>query len=85
MNSRATIAATCSALAISMARSASVLMTKGPIVEKKFEAASPNSCSKSLIAVEVYYPPGATSAPTRMRVGFHLGPCNLGCDRVEDG
>jgi quercetin dioxygenase-like cupin family protein len=59
MKFRAIIAATCAALAFSMA---------GPIhahdsetVTKKFERAVPNIPGKSLVAVEVDYAPGAAS------------------------
>jgi quercetin dioxygenase-like cupin family protein len=59
MKIRTVIAATCAALAISMA---------GPIyahetVTKNFAGAIPNIPSKSLIVVEVDYAPGAASAP----------------------
>jgi quercetin dioxygenase-like cupin family protein len=59
MKIRTIIAATCAALAISMA---------GPIyahetVTKNFEGAIPNIPGKSLIVVEVDYAPGAASAP----------------------
>ena len=59
MKIRTIIAATCAALAFSMA---------GPIyahetVTKNFEAAIPNMPGKSLIAVKVDYAPGAASVP----------------------
>ncbi|MBV8684783.1 MAG: cupin domain-containing protein [Caulobacteraceae bacterium] len=58
MKNRTIIAATCVALAVSIA---------GPVsaqtVAKKFEAAIPNIPGKSLIALEVDYAPGAASAP----------------------
>jgi len=48
----------CAALAFSIAGTASA-----ETVTKKFDAAIPNIPGKSLIAVEVDYPPGAASPP----------------------
>ncbi|GGF37362.1 hypothetical protein GCM10011611_49850 [Aliidongia dinghuensis] len=65
MKIRTIIAATCAALAFSMAGSmagpASAHDGEAETVTKNFEAAIPNISGKSLIAVEVDYAPGAAS------------------------
>jgi quercetin dioxygenase-like cupin family protein len=58
---RTIIAATCAALAFSMAGAVSARDGEAPTVTKNFEAAIPNIPGKSLIAVEVDYAPGAAS------------------------
>jgi quercetin dioxygenase-like cupin family protein len=55
------IAATCAALAISIAGPIYARDSEAQIVTKKFEAAIPNIPGKSLVAVEVDYAPGAAS------------------------
>ena len=57
------IAATCAALAFSMAGPTYAHDSEAQTVTKNFEAAIPNIPGKSLIAVEVNYAPGAASAP----------------------
>jgi quercetin dioxygenase-like cupin family protein len=61
MKFRPNIAAISAALAISMAGPVSAHAGETETVTKKFEAAIPNIPGKSLIAVEVDYPPGAAS------------------------
>ncbi|MBR0822450.1 cupin domain-containing protein [Bradyrhizobium liaoningense] len=63
MKIRAIIAATCAAVAFSMAGRVSAHDGEAETVTKKFEAAVPNIPGKSIIAVEVDYPPGAASPP----------------------
>ena len=58
-----TITATCAALAISMAGPVRAHDSEAETVTKNFEAAIPNIPGKSLVAVEVDYPPGAASVP----------------------
>jgi len=55
------IAATCAALAFSMAVAVSAQDGEAQTVTKNFEAAIPNIPGKSLIALEVDYAPGAAS------------------------
>jgi quercetin dioxygenase-like cupin family protein len=57
----AIIAATCFALAISMAGPVAAHDGQAEAVTKNFEATIPNIPGKSLIALEVNYPPGAAS------------------------
>jgi quercetin dioxygenase-like cupin family protein len=61
MKIRTIIAATCSALAISMAGRVAAHDGQAETVTKNFEATIPNIPGKSLIAVEVNYAPGAAS------------------------
>jgi len=63
MKIRTIIAATCAALAFSMAGAVSAHGGEAQTVTKNFEAAIPNIPGKSLIAVEVDYAPGAASVP----------------------
>ena len=63
MKIRTIIAATCAALAFSMAGPFYAHDSVAQTVTKNFEAAIPNSPGKSLIAVEVDYAPGAASVP----------------------
>ncbi len=63
MKVRTIIAATCAALAFSMAGSIYAHDGEPEAVKKNFEAAIPNIPGKSLIAVEVDYAPGAASVP----------------------
>ena len=63
MKIRTTIAATCAALAFSMAGPINAHDGEPESVKKNFEAAIPNIPGKSLIAVEVNYAPGAASPP----------------------
>ena len=63
MKIRTIIAATCAALAFSMAGAVSAHDGEAPTVTKNFGAAIPNIHGKSLIAVEVDYAPGAASVP----------------------
>ena len=63
MKIRTTIAATCAALAFSMAGPINAHDGEPESVKKNFEAAIPNIPGKSLIAVEVDYAPGAASVP----------------------
>jgi quercetin dioxygenase-like cupin family protein len=60
---RTIIAATCAALAFSMAGPIIAHDSKAQKVTKNFEVAIPNIPGKSLIAVEVDYAPGAASVP----------------------
>jgi quercetin dioxygenase-like cupin family protein len=55
------IAATCTALAISIAGPVYAQDSEARTVTKNFEAAIPNIPGKSLVAVEVNYAPGAAS------------------------
>jgi quercetin dioxygenase-like cupin family protein len=61
MKIRSIIAATCAALAISMAATLSAHDGEAPTVTKNFEGAIPNIPGKSPIALEVEYAPGAAS------------------------
>jgi quercetin dioxygenase-like cupin family protein len=61
MKIRTIVAATCAALAFSMAGAVSAQDGEAPTVTKNFEAAIPNIPGKSLIALEVDYAPGAAS------------------------
>jgi quercetin dioxygenase-like cupin family protein len=61
MKIRTIIAATCAALALSMAGPESAHDGGAITVTKNFEAAIPNIPGKSLIAVKVDFAPGATS------------------------
>jgi len=63
MKIRAIIAATCLALAISMAALVPAHDGQAETVTKNFEATIPNIPGKSLIALEVAYAPGAASPP----------------------
>ena len=64
MKTRIIIAATCAALALSMAGPTYAQDSDAQTVTtKNFEAAIPNIPGKSLIAVEVDYAPGAASVP----------------------
>ncbi len=63
MKIRTIIAATCLALAISMAGPVAAHDGQAETVAKNFEAAIPNIPGKSLIALEVNYAPGAASRP----------------------
>src|SRR5258707_3296302 len=63
MKIRTAIAATCAALALSMAGPFYAHDSEAQTVRKNFEAAIPNIPDKSLIAVEVDYAPGAASVP----------------------
>jgi hypothetical protein len=71
MKIRTIIAATCTALAFSMAGLVYAHDSEAETVTKNFEAAIPNIPGKSLLAVEVDYAPGAASlrpTPTRSRL-----------------
>jgi quercetin dioxygenase-like cupin family protein len=61
MKIRTIITATCAALGFAMAGPAFAHDGEAETVTKNFEAAIPNIPGKSLIAVEVEYPPGAAS------------------------
>ena len=61
MKIRTIIAATCLALAISMAGPVAAHDGQAETVTKNFEATIPNIPGKSLIALEVNYAPGAAS------------------------
>jgi quercetin dioxygenase-like cupin family protein len=63
MKIRTIIAATCAALAFSMAGAIYTQDSEAQTVATNFEAAIPNIPGKSLIAVEVDYAPGAASPP----------------------
>ena len=63
MKIRTIVPATCAVLAFSMAGPVSAHDGEAETVTKKFEAAIPNIPGKSIIALEVYYAPGAASAP----------------------
>ena len=63
MKIRTIIAATCAALAFSMAGPIYAHDSEAQTVTKKFDAAIPNIPGKSLIAVEVEYAPGGASLP----------------------
>ncbi|ANN65270.1 cupin domain-containing protein [Bordetella bronchialis] len=62
MMSRRTMAAFCATAAI-LASAIAAARGPGEIVAPKFEQALPDIPGKSLIAVEVEYPPGAASPP----------------------
>ena len=88
MNIRTTIAATCAALALSTASLVSAQDSKAETVTKNFEAVIPNIPSKSLIAVEVDYPPGAASpAHTHAKSAFIYAYVISGAveSKVNDG
>ena len=71
MKIRTIVAATCAALAFSMAGPASAHYGEAETVTKNFEAAIPNISGKSLLAVEVEYAPGAASpAHTHAKSAF---------------
>src|SRR4029078_12527135 len=63
MKIRTIIAATCAALAFSMAGPINAHDSEAQTVTKNFEAAIPNIPRKSLLALEVDYAPGAASPP----------------------
>ena len=63
MKIRTIIAATCAALAFSMAGLIYAHDSEAQTVTKNFEAAIPNILGKSLIALEVDYAPGVASVP----------------------
>lgn len=63
MKMKAIIATASAAFALSTLGFASAQDRKAETVAKNFEAAIPNVPGKSLIAVEVNYPPGAASTP----------------------
>ena len=63
MNIQTIIAATCAALAYSIAGPTYAHDSEAQTVTKNFDAAIPNIPGKSLIAVEVDYAPGAASVP----------------------
>ncbi|MBR0746537.1 cupin domain-containing protein [Bradyrhizobium japonicum] len=63
MKIRTFIIATCAVVAFSMAARVSAHDGEAETVTQKFEAAIPNIPGKSMIAVEVDYPPGAASPP----------------------
>src|SRR4051812_48613444 len=63
MKIRTIIAATCAALAFSMASAIYARDGETETVTKNFEAAIPRVPGKSLLAVEVDYAPGAASPP----------------------
>ncbi|MBR0731698.1 cupin domain-containing protein [Bradyrhizobium japonicum] len=63
MKTRTFIIATCAVVAFSMAARVSAHDGEAETVTQKFEAAIPNIPGKSMIAVEVDYPPGAASPP----------------------
>jgi quercetin dioxygenase-like cupin family protein len=63
MKIRTLISATCTALAIAMTGAAAAHDAHAETVTKNFESAIPNIPGKSLIAVEVVYPPGGASVP----------------------
>ena len=67
MKIRTIIAATCLAIAISMAGPVAAHDGQGETVTKKFEATIPNIPGKSLIALEVNYAPGGPPRPTPPR------------------
>ena len=63
MKIRTIIAATCAALAFSIAGPSYAHDSEAETVTKNFEAAIPNIRGKSLIALDVDYAPGAASVP----------------------
>jgi quercetin dioxygenase-like cupin family protein len=78
MKIRTIIAATCAALAFSMAGPIYAHDSKAQTVTKNFEAAIPNIPGKSLIAVEVDYAPGAASVPhTHAKSAFNDGETRI--------
>ena len=68
MKIRTSIAATCAALAIWMARPIYAHDSEARTVAKNFEVAIPNIPGKSLGAVEVDYAPGAAFRSTLLAV-----------------
>jgi quercetin dioxygenase-like cupin family protein len=82
MKIRTIIAATCLALAISMAGPVAAHDGQAETVTKNFEATIPNIPGKSLIALEVNYAPGAASPSHTHAKSSHLRLRDLGCDRV---
>ncbi|HEY2838176.1 MAG TPA: cupin domain-containing protein, partial [Pirellulales bacterium] len=88
MKIRTTIAATCVALAISMAGPIYALDSKAETVTKNFEAPIPNIHGKSLLAVEVDYAPGeASPSHTHARSAFIYAYVISGAieSKVNDG
>jgi quercetin dioxygenase-like cupin family protein len=86
MKFRIIIAATCAAFAFSMA--GLTYAHDSETVTKKFEGAVPNIAGKSLIAVEVDYPPGAASPPhTHAKSAFIYAHVISGAieSKVNDG
>ncbi|GJH30039.1 cupin domain-containing protein [Caballeronia novacaledonica] len=82
------IAASYLALAIVTASSASAHDGEGQTVIKNFDAAIPNIPGKSLIAVEVDYPPGTASPPhTHAKSAFIYAYVIRGAieSKVDDG
>jgi quercetin dioxygenase-like cupin family protein len=74
MKIRTIIAATCAALAFSMAGPIYAHESEAQTVTKNFEAAIPNIPGKSLIAVEVDYAPGGASpSHTHAKSAFIFG------------
>ena len=65
MKVRTIVAATCAALAFAVAGSALAHDGQAETVTPKFDRAIPNIPGKSLVVLEVDYPPGAASAPHR--------------------
>jgi quercetin dioxygenase-like cupin family protein len=86
VKTRTVIAATCAALAISMA--SPIYAQEGQTVAKNFDAAIPNIPGKSLIALEVNYAPGAASpAHTHAKSAFIYAYVISGAveSKVNDG
>ena len=83
MKIRTIVAATCAALAFSMADPIYAHDSEAQTITKNFEAVIANIPRKSLIAVEIDYAPGAASVIHPREVGLHLCLCDLGRDRVE--
>ena len=82
------IATACLALAISMTGFVTARGGRAETVTKNFEATIPNIPGKSLIAVEVNYPPGAASPPhTHARSSFIYAYVISGAleSKVNDG
>jgi quercetin dioxygenase-like cupin family protein len=65
MTVRAFVAVTCAALAFAVAGPASAQAGPREAVVPKFDQAIPNIPGKSLVVVEVDYPPGVASPPHR--------------------
>jgi quercetin dioxygenase-like cupin family protein len=65
MKVRTIVAATCAALAFSVVGSVLARDAHAETVTSKFDQAIPNIPGKSLVVVEVDYPPGAASPPHR--------------------
>lgn len=65
MTVRAFVAVTCTALVFAVAGLASAHAGQGEAVTPKFDQAIPNIPGKSLVVVEVDYPPGVASPPHR--------------------